>query len=173
MIYEFGSIIDCRKDPSIDHFVLSLGIDGKDRVMYYVVTSRTYRAFEKLCNFFNSNCISAKCAGKHFEHEFKEKDENGEEKKIIPVNLSDAFFLSQKTYSLRLTEDSMIVINSDPKTKEVKTFDLLRKEGFAISADKLSPADKQRLYTHIKTSKNISPNALNIIGKNFNSLKVK
>lgn len=173
MNYEFGSIIDCRKDPNIGHFVLSLGIDGKERVMYYVITSRTYRAFEKLCSFFNSNCISARCAGKHFEHEFKEKGENGEEKKIIPVNLSDAFFLSRKIYATYLTEDSMIVINNEPIMKDVKTFDLLKKEGSALSASVISRADKQRLYAHIKTSENISPNVKNIIGKNFNKLKIK
>jgi hypothetical protein len=173
MNYEFGSIIDCRKDPSIGHFVLTLGIDGKGRVMYYVITSRIYRAFEKLCNFFNSNCISARCAGRCFEHEFKEKDENGQEKKIIPVNLSDVFFLSQKIYGLHLTEDSMIVINSDPKTKDLKTFNELKKEGFVFGADTLSRADKQKLYAHIRTSANISRNALNIIGRNFNSLKIK
>lgn len=173
MDYEFGSIIDCRKDPSIGHFVLSLGVDGKGRVMYYVITSRIYRAFEKLCIFFNNNCINGKCSRKHFDHDFKEKSDSGEEKKIIPVNLSDVFFLSQKVYCLHLTEDSMIIINSDPKTKDEKVFNQLKKERFALELDVLSIADKRRLYTHIKTSSNISPNTLNVIGQNFKRLKIK
>lgn len=172
MSYEFGCIIDCRKDPNIKHFVLSFGIDRKDRVMYCVITSRIYRAFEKLCIFFNANCINTKCRNQHFEHEFKERSKVGE-KIIIPVNLSDVFFLSKKSYPLRLTDDSMIIINSDPITKDVSAFNQLKKGGFILEVDRLSVVDKRRLYAHIKTSSNISPDVLSSIGQNFNKLEIK
>ena len=164
MEYEFGEIIDFRKDPKIEHFILILGADEKRRkILFEIITSRVYRAFTKLCYFFNTYCIEDKC--KNFCHYFKDKD------KINPVNLRDVFFLDKNNYLGSLSEDSMIVINGEPKSEDESVFAQQKKDGLIKRVNKLSKEDMIRLYAHIKTSKHISPQNLIWIGKSFNLSK--
>ena len=136
--------------------------------MYEPISSRIYKAFDKLCYFFNDYCIGNKCKGEHFKHCFKERGE----KEIKCVNLSDVFFLDKDNFpSGNLVEDSMIVINKDPRTIELKVFKDWIKAGWVKHADRLSPTDMQRLYVHIKTSEHISAYNRTCMGKNFNAWK--
>jgi len=168
MDYEFGDIIDFRRDPKVSHFRLIFGLDEQNgKIIFETITSRTYRAFCKLCLFFNNYCINSKCSGKHFKHFFKEN----EKEKITPVSLSDVFFLDQKIYSLSLTEDSMIIINRDLRTEDIEVFDELYKDKRINHVNRLSKEDMERLYSHIKTSKYVSSLNLNCIGRAYRSAK--
>lgn len=166
MSYEFGDVIDCVKHTEIGHYIVILGIDAKkNRVLYERITSRVYKAFDKLCSFFNKYCIDEKCERGHFKRNFKEK------KCINPVDLFSVFFLDKDIYNPKLTEDSMIVINRDPRADDIKTFNYREKSRLIEYAFSLSEEDIYRLFTHIRTSNYISGYNKKLIRKSFNLVK--
>lgn len=172
MDYEFGEIIDFRKDPKVEHFILILGADERrKKILFEVITSRVYKAFPKLCCFFNDYCIVKSCSD--FKHHFKDAKEiaAGKKTKIVPVNLTDVFFLDKNNSLGSLSEDSMIVIGGEPESEDESVFAQQKKDGLIKRGGKLSKNDMVRLYTHIKTSEHISPQNLIWIGKSFNILK--
>jgi hypothetical protein len=168
MDYEFGDIIDAKK-TYCKHFVMIFGLDDKERVLYEIITSKIYRAFDVLCDFFNTHCIGDKCRDSHFYHKFQNR--HNKDIEIQAVNLSDVFFLDKKDYTGYLRDDSMVIINSDPKTMDLKVLNEFKRRGLVCSASRLSKEDTDRLYIHLKTSKHISPYNLGVIGKSFNAYK--
>ena len=168
MDYEFGDIIDARK-TYYKHFILIFGLDDKDRVLFEIITSKIYRAFDVLCDFFNSYCIGNKCRGNHFYQKFQ--NIQNKNKEIQAVNLTDVFFLDKKDYTGYLSNDSMIIINKDPETIDLEVFNKFKREKLVHYASRLSKEDTDRLYMHFKTSKHISNCSLSIIGKSFNAHK--
>ncbi len=169
--YEFGDIIDCRKVEYCfhSHFIIIFGLAGKDKILYSVITSQIYRAFDMLCDFFNDYCIGNKCSRKHFYNKFQNK--RNKDKEIKPVNLSDVFFLDKKNYLGCLDKDSMIIINRDLDTIDLSVLNEYKKEKRINHASRLSNQDMFRLYEHLTTSKHISRYNLNYIGKSFNKCK--
>jgi len=166
MGYKFGDVIDCIKHTYIGHYIIILGTDTeKNKVLYATITSRTYKAFDGLCSFFNRFCNIGKCERKCFDRNFKEK------KEIIPVDLFSVFFLDKDIYGPALTEDSMIIINKDLRTEDVEVLNRKKKSELIEDAFKLDKKDIYRLYTHTRTSKYISPYNLKIIKRSFNLVK--
>lgn len=157
----FGDVINCKNYSPIGHFIVVLGVDSKDRILYKCLSSRTYRAFEKLCYFFNDCCIANKCRDRHFHHHFKDKEI------IRPVRLCNVFFIDKLNYPKKLDEDSMIMINSDPKPLDRETFNKLRNAGVVRYSFTLNSPDIYRLYVYVKTSEHISKNSLGYIEKSF------
>jgi len=162
----FGDIVDYRKDPSLNHFILVLGVDNAEkRILYAIITSRVYRAFERLCVFFNAHCLETNCYERKFHNNFKDRIE------IQPVNLSDVFFLSKNIYSGTLCEDSMVILNRDPYFEDFDAFDALWKNHLINYANKLTKEDMIRLYVHIRTSPYFSKCNLEIIENSFKIAK--
>ncbi|MBU1177396.1 hypothetical protein KKH96_03055 [Patescibacteria group bacterium] len=168
MDYEFGDIINAIQ-TDCEHFILIFGLDDKDRVLYKIITSKIYRAFDVLCDFFNNYCIGDKCSRKRFYHKFQNRQNKNDE--IQAVNLSDVFFLNKEDYMGYLSDDSMVIINSDLKIMDLEVLNRYKRQGLAHYASRLSKEDTDRLYIHLKTSKHISGLNLNAIGKSFNAYK--
>ncbi|MBU1046638.1 hypothetical protein KKH36_02560 [Patescibacteria group bacterium] len=167
MKYEFGEIIDCRNSPTIKHFILILGETRRNEVMYYLITSRTYKVFRDLLDFFN-DCIEKK--NKRFFIYFgKEKNKSI----IYPTgNLCDAFFLDKHfAYQGCLEKDSMIIINEDPKTEDKEVLTSWKSEGMASLRDKLNKQDSEKLILLIRRTENIRPRFKTEIGRNYNISK--
>lgn len=169
MNYEFGDILDARKTPALEHFLVILGETRKNEVMYYIITSRVYTVFKDILSFFD-NCIIRK--DKNFFRYFK-KEKN--KQSIIPHgNLIDALFLDKyNCYNLCLDVDSMIVLNSDPHLMDKKALENLRNDQKVCHKDKLSEIDFHKLINMVRYSSNISPDKINQISANFNRVKKK
>ncbi len=166
MKYKFGDVFDCRRHTRLAHYQIILGNDTKkNQVLYYVLTSRIYKAFDKLCSFFNRYCIDGKCDAGRFERHFKDKGS------IKPVNLFDVFFVDKNMYKSKLSEDSMIIMNTDLRTEDIKAFDYKIKNNLKEYSFNLSQKDIYRLYTHIRTSDYISDHNLKLVKKSFNLVK--
>lgn len=167
MNYEFGDIFDCRDYPSIKHFILVLGVNKKDEIMYYRITSKVYKVFKNILDFFN-DCIERKYR-RFFNFFGKEKNR---EKICLTGNLCDAFFLDQNTnYCGYLDVDSMILINSEPELMERSVLDNLHKDKFAKYCARLCNDDSEKIIHYIRLSKHISVQNKNEIGRNYNSWK--
>lgn len=167
---EIGDIFDCRKTPSLEHFILILGTrskKGKQEVMYYIITSRVYTVFTDILDFFN-DCIT--CGYQRFFRKFpKEKD-----KTIITPHgrLCDAFFFDKKTYyNACLDMDSMIVINKEPELIDRNTLEQLHKNKMAVYRDRIPVSEAIRLIEIIKTSNNVGTDSRNQICANYNVYK--
>jgi len=167
MSYKFGDIINCVQNNRIGHSILILGVNaGKGKILYETITSRTYRAFDNLCSFFNKYCIDEKCERGRFKRYFKDKNE------IFPVDLFSVFFLDKDRYSSKLTTDSMVIINRSPRTGDIKVFDNQRKNKLIEYTISLSKDDIYRLYTHIRTSVDyIGEDNFKFIKRSFNLVK--
>src|SRR3989339_1428818 len=153
MDYEFGDIIDCRKTPSIKHFILIVGLNNKKEVMYYIITSKTYKVFKNVLDFFN-DCIEKK--NPRFYHFFSKEEKD---KRIYPTgNLCDAFFLDQHTnYQLCFEKDSMILINSEPDLADKAVVDEWITDHKAEYKSRLCRNDSEKLVHAIQLSDNVSP----------------
>lgn len=163
MDYDFGDIIDCR-DYSIDHFILVLGVNRKNEVMYYQITSRTYKVFKNILLFFN-DCIDEKYS--RFFHFFSK--EKGKGKIYQTGKLCDAFFLDENTnYSGHLEVDSMILINSEPEFMDKSALDNLHKNKLAKFRTRLADDDSRKIIQLVHLSKYISPYNKSEIGRNYN-----
>jgi len=166
MGYKFGDVFDCIQ-TTIGHNVIILGInEKKNKMLSEIITSRTYRAFDELCSFFNNNCVGKKCVKECFERNFKKQ-------KITSVSLSSVFFLDKNIYSPKLTKNSMIIVNKAPRTDDIKTFNYWKRNGLARYVFSLSKEDIYRLFTHIRTSKYVSIEDSKFIRKSFNLVKNK
>ncbi|MFA5030262.1 MAG: hypothetical protein WC495_01590 [Patescibacteria group bacterium] len=161
--YDFGDIYDCRKAPQ-GHFILVLGKNQKDEVMYYMITSRVYKVFKDILLFFN-DCIEKKYQ-RFFHHFNKEK-----EKEYISAtgNLCDAFFLDKYTnYPGQLDADSMVLLNGDPDLLDKQVFDRFRQGKIATFSTRLEKNDTEKFIKAIRLTDNISPNQKSEIGRNYN-----
>lgn len=162
--FSFGDIVDC-KETFIKHFIVILGTDSQNHVLYKIITSRVYKAFNKLREFLDDCKNVVKC--KEFEHAFNKEKDN--DHLIQRVNLRDAFFLDQTYYSMLFTEDSMIMLNSDPEQIDLKTLNDWKAKKQITYRDTLSKADIYKLKLYLECSENISPAKLKVIHKSFNS----
>ena len=166
MDYDFGDILDCR-DCAIEHFILVLGTNKKNEVMYYQITSRTYKVFKNILDFFN-DCIDNKY-GRFFKHFSKEK---GKLKIHQTGRLCDAFFLDEKTnYSGHLEVDSMVLINSEPEVMDKDALDNLHSNKLVKFRTRLEYNDFEKVTQLVKLSKYISTQNKSEIGRNYNSWK--
>lgn len=159
MDYSFGDIYDCRKYSGLKHFILILGTqktDGKEIVLYEVITSRIYKAFEELCAFFEDNCHHDKCAA--FKRHFKNKNENT----IYPSGrLCFTLFLDKDINSL--DQDSMVIINGEPRKDEASVLDQLHKDKFITFKTRISDVDIYKLIAIINYSDNLNKFTANAI----------
>lgn len=156
---EIGDIFDCRKVPTLEHFILVVGIKESSKkspareLLFYQITSRTYKVFGSILEFFN-DCVEEKY---HRFHLYFSKEEKG--KKIYPTGkLADAYFIDgADKYNTCLGEDSMILINREPERMDMAVFENLKKKKLVISRDQLDYRDVARLVETLRFSKHISP----------------
>lgn len=161
--YDFGDVYDCRNVPGVEHFIVIFGfqnIKGKKYIFYEKVTSRVYKAFKKLSDFFEGNC-NGQC--KKFKHNFKDTN---------PVyhygKLCFTLFLDKdENY---LDEDSMIVVRGEPQKTEATILEQWIKEGMAISKTRISNVDIYKLIAILNNSDNISRPILDNIRTAFNKV---
>ncbi len=147
--YGFGDVYDCRNVPEVEHFIVILGfqeIKGKKIIFYEKVTSRVYKAFKKLSDFFEGNC-NGQC--KKFKHNFKDK---------TPIfhygKLCFTLFLDKdENY---LNEDSMVVIKGDPEKTDETIMEQWIKAGLAKSKTRISNVDIYKLMAILNNSDNLS-----------------
>ena len=147
--YGFGDVYDCRNVPEVEHFIVILGfqeVKGRKFVFYEKVTSRVYKAFKKLSDFFEVNC-NGQC--KKFKNNFKD---------IKPIyhygKLCFTLFLDKdENY---FDEDSMIVIKGEPEKTEATILEEWVKEGIAKSKTRISNVDVYKLMAILNNSDNIS-----------------
>lgn len=152
MDYEFGDIFDCRKVPTVDHFIVVIGTN-KNEVMYYKIFSRTYTVFKDIVDFFNS-CISKKCST--FQHKFSK--EKGKEDISLYGKLSHTLFLDRETnYMMCLDVDSMVIVNSEPDLIDKDALDMYVKDRIALYKVPMANIDIYKLIGIIKHSKYIGP----------------
>ena len=152
--YDFGDVYDCRKAPGLDHFIIVVGVQNigdKTYILFEKVTSRVYKAFKKLSDFFENNC-HGQC--NTFKHNFKSDDHIYHYGKLC-----NTLFLD-KDENFALTEDSMIVIKGDPHKTEVEVLENLIKAKMAVSKVRISDGDIYKLEAIIKNSGNIISDAV-------------
>lgn len=147
--YGFGDVYDCRNVPEVEHFIVIFGFQekkGKKIIFYEKVTSRIYKAFKKLSDFFEGNC-NGQC--KKFKHNFKDK------KPVFHYGkLCFTLFLDKdENY---LDEDSMIVIKGEPERTEENIMELWIEEGLAKPKTRISNVDIYKLMAILNNSDNIS-----------------
>lgn len=166
MNYDFGDIIDCRKAP-INHFILVLGESRNDEIMFYQITSRTYKVFKDILAFFND------CIDENYSRFFNFFGKEKRKQKIMPTgNLCDAFFLDKHSnYSGHLDVDCMILMNSDPELTDKKVIDAWRSGKLAHFSTRLEKNDTEKLIRAIRITPNISPRYREEIGRNYNTWK--
>ena len=168
-MYEFGDIVDARSaPPPLGHFIIVVG-ETKNEIMYFLVTSRTYRVFPEVVNFFN-DCIDT--SYKRFFSFFGKEREKLKTGRSITIKgrLTDALFLDHKThYAGHLNEDSMIMIGN-PRKMDQSVMKRLKREDKIGSGGRLSNIDICKLITMLKQSQSISPSDDRFIRQSFNSL---
>lgn len=154
MDYGFGDVYDCRNVPEVGHFIVIIGSrETKDKVyvFYEKVTSRIYKAFEKLSKFFEDNC-NGKC--NKFKHNFKDK------KPVLNYGkLCFTLFLDKNENYF--DQDSMLVIKGDPNKTDAKILEKWIAEGLAKSHTRISNVDIYKLMAIINHSDNISKGVAN------------
>lgn len=161
--YGFGDVYDCRNVPGVEHFIIILGfqeIKGRKFVFYEMVTSRVYKAFKKLSDFFEQNC-RGKC--NKFKHNFKDT------KPINNIgNLCSILFLDKNENFL--DEDSMIVIKGEPVRAEATVLEKWITEDMAKPKVRISNVDIYKLIAILNNSDNISAPVANNIRASFNKV---
>lgn len=169
MNYEFGEIFDCRKNPKLEHFIIILGANRNNEVMYFKITSRVYTVFKDILSFFN-DCINKKY-NRFYYHFSKEK---GKEELKSHGRLTDALFLDKNShYNMCFDVDSMIIVNSEPKLIDNKVLDEYIKNKLVLYKDSLTNIDIYKLMGIIKYSDNISADNEKQLKRNFDLKKRK
>ena len=178
MNYEFGDIIDARNVSfSRGHFIIVVGetnlkSQGRFELMYFTITSRVYKPFGKIVNFFNE-CIKNKYK-KFFKHFKKEKPgykKNSKNHNITLIKpLSAAVFLDCEEYSGILSQDSMVMITSEPDKVDKEVVKNFKDKEKINNAGRLTPLDVCRLITVLKNSPSISGYNDRKIRESFNAL---
>ena len=170
MIPEIGDIIDCRKVPEVGHFILSLGErtkQGRNEIMYYLITSRVYTVFSKTVEFFN-DCISEDYK-RFFIYFPKEKDKKDKGGISLHGRLRDAFFLDKESdYKGCLDMDSMIVVNESPKVADSEIFKRWYENGTALYRNRLTKEDMIKFMNIIKFSNEINGEDKSLVCRNYN-----
>lgn len=161
--YGFGDIYDCRDVPGVEHFIVIFGfqeIKGKKYIFYEKVTSRVYKAFKKLSDFFEGNC-HGRCD--KFKNSFKDTN---------PIyhygKLCYTLFLEGNENFIE--EDSMIVIKGEPQKTEATILEKWIKEGIAKANVRISNVDIYKLMSILNNSDNISAPILCSIRTAFNKV---
>ncbi|MCX6762967.1 MAG: hypothetical protein NT093_04285 [Candidatus Moranbacteria bacterium] len=161
--YDFGDVYDCRNVPGVEHFIVIFGIQvlkGKKFILYERVTSRVYKAFKKLSDFFEGNC-NGQC--KKFKHNFKDT------KHVYHVGkLCFTLFLDKDANYL--DEDSMMVIKGEPEKTEANILEKWVKEGMAKAKIRISDVDVYKLMAILNNSDNISRLIIDNIRASFNKV---
>lgn len=174
--FEFGDVINCCGVPDIDHYIVFLGHGGMGDYLYTKLTSRIYKAFDKVSEFLddcyqdyqqcgNKTCKYCKNFSRYFNKEIKD-----ERVKKITGNMSlcDAVFLDQEKYELNLKSDSMIVLNCDPEIGQISTLKEWDKEGLIKGYFTLDASDMVKIIKTIDFAENISLKMLNFMHVAFN-----
>lgn len=157
MQFEFGDLFDARNDP-LGHFFVVVGTipqkgTEKERVLFYRLSSKVYKVFRKILDFFNY-CVSNNYPP-FFHHFSKEKKKS----QISQLgNLCDAFFIDQNDYSGQLDEDSYILLNEDPEESDADALNARIQEKIIKYSTKLSAADMYKLVAAFHCCNRISRN---------------
>jgi len=164
MDLEFG---DIYRYDRIDHFILIMGFDETEKEILYVpLSSKVYRPFSELRNFFNDHCIS-KCD--IFIHNFFKKKEVA----IAPARVRDCYFIDKDRYATHLSYDSVMVFNKDIDSIKKKDFEYFQSQGDMKYQTSLDEEDIVSLEVLISYSENISPSNKKIIKKSYKDKKQK
>lgn len=170
MDYEFGDIFDARSSP-LGHFVVIVGTipatrTSEEKILYYVVSSRIYKVFRKILDFFNY-CINKKYQP-FFNHFSKERDNP----QIARAGrLCTAFFLDYDEYTGHLEEDSYLLLNNDPAEIDASVLSAQVKVKTIKYRTRLGKPDLHKLMTAIRYCDHISPNNLNKVSSAYNIFK--
>lgn len=170
MEFAIGDVLDGRNDP-LGHFVVVVGVvpasyKAQEQILYYKVSSRTYKVFKKTIAFFN-HCIENNYQP-FFHHFSKEK----RKQRISQAGqLSDAFFLDQAAYTGFLDEDSYLVFNNDPESIDGSVLNERVKEGVIAYRGRLSGPDIHKLSIILRHSPNVSKNSVEFVARSYNTFK--
>lgn len=167
--YDYGDIFDCKEMPAIGHFIVIIGTDKDDNILYFRVLSRVYKVFDTFCEYLNDckeNGKKINC--KLFERAFSKEKDN--ETVNVQCDPRSAYFLDKKDYPM-LTSHSVLMINKDAEKINRSILDSWKNEGKITRKDRLVGSDFFTLKTMLEWSDNISPASRKSINKAFDSVQ--
>lgn len=170
MDYDIGDILDARSDP-LGHFLIVVGAIQRTksqgaRVLFYRVSSRTYKVFRSILKFFNY------CIEKNYQPFFHHFSKEKKKETIFKIGqLNTAFFLDLDDYKGQFTEDSYILLNKDPEEVDLDALKERIKNGLITRCSRLSSPDIHKLMTAVRYNNKISKQNLEKICQSYNVFK--